>query len=125
MYGQKCGSTCLMQREKKAKQRWAIEKPKLDNARRLRGIFFIEPEDQELKHTMKNARGGVPKAGLRQAAADSRGSRTCVCANTYHGGVAHAGREGRINVLPWHRPVGVVSTSSESHMEGRPGCSQG
>ena len=28
-----------MQRKKKAKQRWAIEKPKLDNARQLRGIF--------------------------------------------------------------------------------------
>ena len=26
---------------------------------------------------------GVPKAGLKQAAADSRGSRTCVCANTF------------------------------------------
>ena len=31
--------------KKKAKQRWAIEKPKLDNARQLRGIFFIEPND--------------------------------------------------------------------------------
>ena len=29
----------------KAKQKCAIEKPKLDNARQLRGIFFIEPED--------------------------------------------------------------------------------
>ena len=29
----------------KAKQKWAIEKPKLDNARRLRSIFFIEPND--------------------------------------------------------------------------------
>ena len=38
----------------KAKQKWAIEKPKLDNARQLRGIFFIEPEDEEFKHTMKN-----------------------------------------------------------------------
>ena len=37
----------------KAKQKWAIEKPKLDNARRLRGIFFIEPNDGEFKHTMK------------------------------------------------------------------------
>ena len=26
----------------KAKQKWAIEKPKLENARRLRGIFLIE-----------------------------------------------------------------------------------
>ena len=40
----------------KAKKKWAIEKPKLDNARRLRGIFFIEPNDEDLKHTMKNAR---------------------------------------------------------------------
>ena len=32
----------------KEEQKWAIEKPKLDNARRLRGIFFIEPDDEEL-----------------------------------------------------------------------------
>ena len=37
MYGQICGSICLMHRNRKAKQRWAIEKPKLDNARLLRG----------------------------------------------------------------------------------------
>ena len=40
----------------KAKQKWAFEKPKLDNARRLRGIFFIEPNDEEFEPTMKNAR---------------------------------------------------------------------
>ena len=39
-----------------AKQKWAIEKPKLDNARQLRGIFFIEPDDEEFKHIMKNDR---------------------------------------------------------------------
>ena len=37
----------------KTKQKWAIEKPNLDNARQVRGIFFIEPEDEEFKHTMK------------------------------------------------------------------------
>ena len=42
--------------KKKAKQRWAIEKPKLENARKLRGIFFIEPNDEEFKLTMKAAR---------------------------------------------------------------------
>ena len=36
----------------KAKQKWAIEKPKLDNARKLRGIFFIEPEDEDFKNIM-------------------------------------------------------------------------
>ena len=42
--------------KRKEKQKWAIEKPKLDNARRLRGIFFIEPDDEELRRIMKNAR---------------------------------------------------------------------
>ena len=40
--------------EKKAQQRWAIEKAKLD-ARQLRGISFIKLED-EFKFTMKVAR---------------------------------------------------------------------
>ena len=39
----------------KAKQKWAIEKPKLDNAMQLRGIFFIEPDDEDFKHTMKKS----------------------------------------------------------------------
>ena len=38
------------------KHEWAIEKPKLDNARRLRGIYFIDPEDTEFKEIIKNAR---------------------------------------------------------------------
>ena len=37
----------------KAKQKRAIEKPTLDNARQVRGIFFIDPEDEEFKHTMQ------------------------------------------------------------------------
>ena len=39
---------------RKAKQKWAIEKPKLDNARQSRGIFFFEPNDEECQHTVKN-----------------------------------------------------------------------
>ena len=35
---------------------WAIEKPKLDNARRLRGIYFIDLEDNQFKETIKKAR---------------------------------------------------------------------
>ena len=42
--------------KRKEKQKWAIEKPKLDNARKLRGIYFIDPEDDECQETMKNAR---------------------------------------------------------------------
>ena len=40
----------------KEKQKWSHEKLHLDNARNLRGICFIEPEDKEFKETMKNAR---------------------------------------------------------------------
>ena len=38
------------------KHKWAIEKPKVENAGRLRGIYFIDPEDKEFKETIKNAR---------------------------------------------------------------------
>ena len=40
----------------KERQKWSDEKPKLDNARRLRGIYFIDPEEKEFKETSKNAR---------------------------------------------------------------------
>ena len=40
----------------KEKQKWSEEKVHLDNARKLRGIYFIDPEDKEYKETIKNAR---------------------------------------------------------------------
>ena len=40
----------------KEKQKWSHEKLHLDYAQKLRGIYFIDPEDQELKETNKNAR---------------------------------------------------------------------
>ena len=40
----------------KEKLKWSDEKPKLDNARRLRGIYLIDLEEKEFKETMKNAR---------------------------------------------------------------------
>ena len=38
------------------KQKWSHEKPKLDNSRKLRGIYVIDPEDKEFKETIKNDR---------------------------------------------------------------------
>ena len=38
------------------KQKWSNEKIHLENARKLRGIYFIDPEDEEFKETIKNAR---------------------------------------------------------------------
>ena len=40
----------------KEKQKWSSEKLHLENARKLRGIYFIDPEDKEFKETIKNAR---------------------------------------------------------------------
>ena len=40
----------------KEKQKWSHEKFHLDNARKLRGIYFIDLEDKEFKETMKNVR---------------------------------------------------------------------
>ena len=42
--------------QNREKQEWAKEEPKLDNARRQRGIYFIDPDDEEYKDILKNAR---------------------------------------------------------------------
>ena len=39
--------------KRRAKQKRIIEKPKFDNVRRIRGIFIIDPDDEEFKRTMK------------------------------------------------------------------------
>ena len=93
----------------------------------LLSVALHDDNIQEFDTRWDGQRDGVPKACPKQAAADPQGSRTCVRANTsillvrWH----MQGEKERINVLPWYRPVGVVSTSSESHKEGRPGCPQG
>ena len=40
----------------KKKQKWSNAKPKFDNAGRLRGLYFIDPENKEFKETIKNGR---------------------------------------------------------------------
>ena len=40
----------------KEKQKWSNKKLHLENARKFRGIYVIDPEDKEFKETIKNAR---------------------------------------------------------------------
>ena len=40
----------------KEKQKWSNEKLHLEKARKLRGIYFIDPEEKKFKETIKNAR---------------------------------------------------------------------
>ena len=42
--------------QNREKQEWAKEKPKLDNARKMRGIYFNDPDDTEHVEILKNAR---------------------------------------------------------------------
>ena len=42
--------------KRKENQKWAIEKPRLDNACKPRGIYFNGPGDEENKDIMKNTR---------------------------------------------------------------------
>ena len=41
--------------QQKGRRYWAVETPKLDNFRKLRGIYDIDPDDVVFKDTMKNA----------------------------------------------------------------------
>ena len=54
IYGQSSGNQ--WESTLKEKQKWSNEKFHLENARKLRGIYFIDPEDTEFKETIKNAR---------------------------------------------------------------------
>ena len=53
--GQKYGKMCQKQLNKKKSKSVLIEKPKVDNARKLRGIYFIDPKDAEFKETIEKA----------------------------------------------------------------------
>ena len=53
IYGQSSGTKLGRNAQLKEKQKWSHEKPKLDHARKIRGIYFI---DLEFKESIKNAR---------------------------------------------------------------------
>ena len=66
--------------QRKEKHGWAIEKPKLDNARRLRGTYFTDPGDVEFKETIKNVRKKleVPmEAGMLCKVRNTKCKETC------------------------------------------------
>ena len=40
--------------KRKDKQKWTIDKPMVDNARILRGIYFIEPKEVKKRNLRKS-----------------------------------------------------------------------
>ena len=57
--------------QNREKQEWAKEKPTLDNARKLRGIYFIDPDDKVyseiIEKKKKNARRKLERPMAPQA----------------------------------------------------------
>ena len=47
------------------KQEWAKEEPQLDNARRVRGICFLDPDNEEHAEILKNARRKLERLMVR------------------------------------------------------------
>ena len=56
IYGQNSGEECQRTPSWGRSINGQLKNPKLDNAWKLRGIYFIDPEDKEFKETIKNAR---------------------------------------------------------------------
>ena len=51
--GQKFGQVCQCNLSKKKDSTWAEAKPKLDTARKVRGVYNIDPEEKEFNVTLK------------------------------------------------------------------------
>ena len=66
--------------QNRQRQEWKNEKPKLDNARR--GIYFVDPDDQDYKVTLKHARRKLegPMAAAMPCKRKARTSNTKVAA---------------------------------------------
>ena len=62
----------------KEKQKWSNEKFHLENARKLRGICFIDPEDKEFKETIKNAPAMPCKTSKNSQHGATRGASNTV-----------------------------------------------
>ena len=82
MYGQKFGPKLVQPLRIERNRNGKEKKPKLDNARKMRGIYFIDHDDQEYKETLINARRklDVPKDAARPCKRKARTSTTMVAA---------------------------------------------
>ena len=65
----------------KEKQKWSNEKFHLENARNLRGIYFIDPEDTERKKLETSVAPAMPCKIMKNCGSDASNkikNKTCV-----------------------------------------------
>ena len=65
-------------RSKKEKKEWAIEKPELEHARKLRGNYSIDPSDEECKDIIQNARRKLETPKAAAMPCKRAFSQTCI-----------------------------------------------
>ena len=102
--------------KRKEKQNWAIEKPKLDNARRLRGIYFIDPASAEFKETLQNAQRKLEVPMPAAMPCKTRGKEyreTRVCARQKYVCIVEADESTR------KRMEGTLPKDHEDHTAGK------
>ena len=63
----------------KERQKWSHEKPQLDNARKLRGIYFIDPGDKEFKETIQECSQEIGNANGSCYALQGKQERKAWC----------------------------------------------
>ena len=100
------------------------EKPKLDNARRLRGIYFLDPDDLDYKETLQNARRKLDRH-VTAAMPCKRKPRT---SNTKVAAEDIASQKGFKNICGWvveshestrQRVESSLLTKHEDHIAGK------
>ena len=74
---QKCGPISAKQRKDEKDKNGANGKPKLENARKMRGIYFIGPEDEEHQEDQKCEEKVGSAAGSGQCRAEKKNPRRC------------------------------------------------
>ena len=88
----------------KEKQKWSNEKLHLENARKLRGIYFIDPEDKEFQETIKNARKKLETS--MALAMPCKTSKTC----------KHGETRGKTNEFKWPKLSCILEASDSTRL---------
>ena len=96
----------------KEKQKWSNEKLHLENARILRGIYFIDPEDEKFEETIKNARKKLETSvapampckiikNCGSGASNNNSNKTCVYSGSWW---IHKNAYGKFDTASSRRP---------------------
>ena len=106
--------------QRREKQEWAIEKPKLEHARDLRGICSIDPSDEEYKDIIKSAKAAAmpckrafPQACMRETVVSKTEKAKASEANTRFSCITEARESTR------QRMESVTKRIHEEHIAGK------